>query len=135
MNRRAFTLVMMCILVVTGCAPRKSATISPIPTQTLIGPDYAVATKQQSGSKRVGWSAVLIGRGVVAGPLYRRWEVITVETGPYRYQWEELREKGRLVFTINERFTFWRYKNLFLVVDSEGNTHKFQLVSAERIRP
>ena len=98
----------------------------------LIGPDNAMAIDQKTGADRVGWAAVLIGRGVVAGPRYQQWNVVTLDTGPYRYQWEELKDSGRLVFTINEQFRFWRYGNLFLVVDAEGKTHKFGLVTALR---
>jgi hypothetical protein len=97
-----------------------------------IGPDNAIALRQDEGTERLGWSAVLIGRGVVAGPLYRRWNVVTIDTGPYRYQWQELSDKHRLIFTINEQFQFWRYGRLFLVVDAQGKTHKFGLVSALR---
>jgi hypothetical protein len=100
----------------------------------MIGPDNAIAIKQEAGSDRVGWAAVLIGRGVVAGPRYRQWNLVTVDTGPYRYQWEELKNGRRLVFTINEQFKFWRYGSLFLVVDSEGKTHKFGLVTAVKVR-
>jgi hypothetical protein len=45
-------------------------------------------------------------------------------------EWEERKNNGRLVFTINEPFWFYRYHAWFLVVDSEGKTHKFGLVSA-----
>jgi hypothetical protein len=117
-------LLFTLFLATSACAVRRP-----------IGPDYAMPIEQRAGADRVGWSAVIIGRGVVAGPRYRNWNVVTVDTGPYRYQWQELRENGRLVFTINERFKFWRYKNLFLVVDSEGTTHKFELVAAEKIQP
>ena len=64
--------------------------------------------------------------------LGRQWNLVTIDTGPYRYQWQELKDNGRLVFTINEPFQFWRYGSLFLVVDSEGKTHKFGLVTALR---
>lgn len=98
----------------------------------LLGPDNGIAIDQKSGITRVGWFAALdwTGRGIVAGPNFAHWNFVTVDTGPYRYQWQELKENGRLIFVLNEQFRFWQYGNKFLVVDIEGKTHKFGMVSA-----
>jgi len=111
-----------------------AALIAPAIAKTKLIPESGVAIDQQEGSDRVGWHAGLIGRSVVAGPLYREWNRVTIDTGPYRYQWEERKKNGRLVFTINEPFWFYRYRAGFLVVDGVGKTHKFGLVSAIKVK-
>jgi hypothetical protein len=60
--------------------------------------------------------------------------VVTVETGPYIYQW---RENGSriIIFTINDAVAFCQKGSSFFVVDADGRRHRFSMVRAIKRQP
>ena len=67
----------------------------------------------------------------MAVPLYRKWNVVTVDVGPYRYQWQE-QGKNYVILTVNDDVLFYRDGNWFIVVDNKNKKHKFSLISAAK---
>lgn len=86
---------------------------------------------QDIGSQNAGVYAAPIGTGVVGVPLYRVSNVVVVDVGSIRYKWLESRNRHSLVLTVNTDIDFYRDKNWFVVLDSNGGKHKFSLIGSE----
>jgi len=72
--------------------------------------ETARVISQNLSSEKAGAYAAPLGSGTVAVPLYRRWNVVIVETEQYRYEWQE---QGRtpIILNVNEDVQFHRDGN------------------------
>jgi len=93
--------------------------------------ETARVISQNMGSQRAGAYATPLGTGAIAVPLYRRWNVVVVETDQYKYQWQE-QGRNLIVLNVNEDVHFYRDGNWFIVLDSKNKKHKFALTSSAR---
>lgn len=91
--------------------------------------ETAKVISQNLGSEQAGAYAAPIGGGAVAVPLYRRWNVVVVETEQYRYEWHE-QGRSAIILTLNDDVRFYRDGNWFIVLDSNNKKHKFALTSS-----
>lgn len=91
--------------------------------------ETARVVSQNLGSERAGAYAAPMGGGAVAVPLYRRWNVVVVETEQFRYEWQE-RGRTAIILTVNDNVRFYRDGNWFVVLDSNNKKHKFALTSS-----
>lgn len=59
-----------------------------------------------------------------------------VEKGDYRYTWEEFTRSPNwhhfVVLTVNDQVKFYRDGRWFVVLDSQGDKHKFTLIAATK---
>ena len=86
---------------------------------------------QDFGAQQAGTYAAPIGNGTVAVPLYRKWNVVTVDVGPYRYQWQE-KGNNYVILTVNDDVSFYRDGDWFVAVDTKNKKHKFSVISATK---
>ena len=82
---------------------------------------------QGLGSEAAGAYASPMGRGAIAVPLYRRSNIVTVETADYRYQWAEVGRK-LVILPVNGEVRFYRDGKFFIVLDMEKKKHKFAVI-------
>jgi hypothetical protein len=82
---------------------------------------------QNLESVRDGAVARSFGVAVVAKPLYRRSNTVTIETASYRYQWAEV-GNNTIILPVNAEIDFYREKDWFIVLDTKAKKHKFALI-------
>ncbi len=82
---------------------------------------------QDLSSSPAGTYAAPIGTATVAVPIYRRSNVVVIETDAYRYEWSEVGRKP-LILPVNGFVDFYRNGDWFIVLDSKHKKHKFALV-------
>ncbi|MGO9240655.1 MAG: hypothetical protein ACLQBJ_07565 [Bryobacteraceae bacterium] len=82
---------------------------------------------QKVGSYQAGAYAAPIGTAAIAVPIYRRSNVVVVETDTDRLEWSEA-GRSTVILPVNGYIQFYRDGNWFIVVDSNKKKHKFALV-------
>ena len=69
-------------------------------------------------------------------PINLRSNIVVVETGAYRYTWQELTRSPNwhhfVVLTVNDEVRFYRDGQWFMVLGSQGKKHKFTLNGATK---
>lgn len=106
-----------------------AALVTPAAAKKPIVWETGLVISQNTGAEQVGAYAAPIGGGTFAVPLYRRWNVATVDVGQYICQWQEQTTRSNLILVANESFHFYRDGNWFIVRDVGGKAHKFGLIS------
>jgi hypothetical protein len=89
--------------------------------------EHGRVISQDLNSSNAGIYNAPVGTATVAVPIYRRSNVVVVETQSYRYQWLE-RGRNAIILPVNGEIEFYRDGDLFVVLDSKGKKHKFSLV-------
>ena len=89
--------------------------------------EHAKVISQNLSSSAAGMYNAPIGNSTVAVPIYRRSNVVVVETDDYRFEWSESGNK-MLVLPVNGSVDFYRDGDWFIVLDSKHKKHKFALV-------
>ena len=89
--------------------------------------ERAKVISQELNSSQAGTYAAPIGTATVAVPIYRRSNIVTVETDAYRLEWIEKGNKP-VILPVNGSIEFYRDGDWFIVLDSKRNKHKFGLV-------
>lgn len=89
--------------------------------------EHAKVISQSMNSSQAGTYNAPIGSATVAVPLYRRSNVVVVETNDYRFEWSESGNKP-IVLPVNGTIDFYRDGDWFIVLDSHHKKHKFGLV-------
>jgi hypothetical protein len=117
-------VLMLCTLLLTAPAFGK-----PKPAM-----EQAKVISQQIGAYKNGVAMMPIGTMVAGVPIMRSSDVVVVQTDKYRFTWSEVGRKF-IVLPVNGTIAFYRDKNSFVVLDSEGKKHKFALIHAEAIDP
>jgi hypothetical protein len=96
--------------------------------------ETATVISQNLDTSTAGAYSVPLGTGQIAAPINLKSNVVVVETGNYRYTWEEFtRSPNRhhfIVLTVNDQAKFYRDGRYFVVLDSQGGKHKFSLIGA-----
>ena len=96
--------------------------------------ETATVISQNLGARQAGTYVGPLGAGQVAAPINLRSNVVVVETGDYRYSWEEFTRSPNwhhfVVLTVNDQVKFYRDGQWFVVLDSQGGKHKFTLIGA-----
>jgi hypothetical protein len=103
-----------------------SATVAPSKEREHIW-EHGVVVSQNLSSSPAGTYAAPVGTATVAVPIYRRSNVVVVDTDVYRYQWSEVGRKP-VILPVNGSIEFYREGNWFIVLDSKHKRHKFALV-------
>jgi hypothetical protein len=89
--------------------------------------EHAKVIAQNVNSSAAGAYAAPLGTGAVAVPIYRRSNIVVVETDTYRYEWSEV---GRtpVILPVNGFIDFYRDGKWFVVLDAKQKKHKFGLI-------
>lgn len=94
---------------------------------------------QTIGSSPMGECSAQVGSGAVAAPTNRKSNTVVVDTGRYRYSLQELtRGPDWHPFIVptghdhiaNEQIKLYRDGQSFVVLDNQGEKHKFCLLQA-----
>lgn len=88
--------------------------------------ESAKVISQDLNSEQAGTYAAPMGNGRVAVPLYRRSNIVVVETEQYRLQWAEI-GRNAIILPVNDTIQFYRDGNWFIVLDAKHKKHKFTL--------
>lgn len=75
-----------------------------------------------------------MGTASISVPIYRRSNIVVVETDTYQYQWSEAGKKT-LILPVNDDVEFYRDGNWFIVLDTNHKKHKFGLVGMTALSP
>jgi hypothetical protein len=98
--------------------------------------ETATVVSQNLGSSPAGVYSGPLGTGSIASPINLRSNLVVVETGAYRYTWEEFTRSPNwhhfIVLTVNEEVKFYRDGAWFVVLDSKKTKHKFALIGAAK---
>lgn len=96
--------------------------------------ETATVISQNLGSNPVGAYSGPVGTGQVAAPINLRSNIVVVDTGNYRYTWQEFTRSPNwhhfLVLTVNDQVKFYRDGQWFVVLDNQNKKHKFGLIGA-----
>lgn len=87
---------------------------------------------QDLNSSQAGTYNAPIGNASVAVPIYRRSNIVVVETDAYQYQWSEVGRKT-IILPVNDVVDFYRDGNWFIVLDTNHKKHKFALVGMTKL--
>lgn len=86
---------------------------------------------QEMGSQASGAYAGAALGGIIAVPLQQRWNAVTVEVGPYIYQWYEVGSRA-IILPVNDTIMFYRDGPWFIVLDIKNRKHKFAMQGMTR---
>lgn len=89
--------------------------------------EQARVISQDLNSSQAGTYNAPIGNASVSVPIYRRSNIVVVETDTYQYQWSEVGRKT-IILPVNDVIDFYRDGNWFIVQDTNHKKHKFALV-------
>lgn len=89
--------------------------------------EHAKVISQDVHSSVGGAYAAPLATGTVAVPLYRRSDIVVVETATYRYEWSEA-GRTAVILPVNGFIDFYRDGKWFVVLDANKKKHKFALV-------
>jgi hypothetical protein len=111
-----------------------------IPLSAMAGKPHqwetATVISQSLGSTTTGVYSGPIGTGQIAAPINLRSNLVVVETGEYRYTWQEFTRSPNwhhfIVLTVNDEVKFYREGRWFVVLDSRKKEHKFDLIGAAK---
>ncbi len=101
--------------------------------------ETATVISQTIGSSPMGECTGQVGSGAVAAPTNRKSNTVVVDAGRYRYSWQELTGGSDwhqfIVLTghdhiAHEQVKFYRDDQWFVVLDDQGEKHKFCLLHA-----
>jgi hypothetical protein len=101
--------------------------------------ETATVISQTIGSSPMGDCSGQVGSGAVAAPTNRKSNTLVVDTGRYRYSWQELTGGADghqfIVLTghdhiAHEQVRFYRDGQSFVLLDNQGEMHKFCLLHA-----
>jgi hypothetical protein len=101
--------------------------------------ETATVISQTIGSSPMGECSGQVGNGAVAAPTNRKTNTVVVDTGRYRYSLQELTggSDGHPLIVLtghdhiaHEQMKFYRDGPSFVVLDNQGETHKFCLLHA-----
>jgi hypothetical protein len=112
----AGSTLFVCLFVALGIAAEKQPNW-----------EKAKVLSQVMGSAQAGAYAAPMGTGVIAVPVYRRTNNVTVETATHRLEWSES-GRSTIVLPVNGTIEFYRDSDWFIVLDSKKKKHKFALV-------
>ena len=98
--------------------------------------EKAKVISQSLGSSPAGLYTAPVGTATVTTPINLRSNVVVVETGEYRYTWQEFTRSPNwhrfAVLIVNDDVRFYRDGQWFVVMDNEGKKHKFSLIGAAK---
>src|ERR1700733_6409375 len=98
--------------------------------------ETATVISQNLGSSPAGIYSGPVGTGQVAAPINLRSNTVVVETGEYRYTWQEFTRSPNwhhfIVLTVNDKVEFYRDDRWFVVLDAQKKEHKFALIGAAK---
>lgn len=98
--------------------------------------ETAIVISQSLGSTTAGVYGGPLGAGQIAAPINLTSNLVVVETGEYRYTWQEFTRSPNwhhfIVLTVNDELKFYREGRWFVVVDSQKREHKFALIGAAK---
>jgi hypothetical protein len=93
---------------------------------------------QNLGAATAGVYSGPLGSGTVTGPIRLKTNIVVVETGEYRYTWQEFTRSPNMhhfiVLTVNDEVKFYRDGQWFVVLDSQNKEHKFSLIGSTHMR-
>lgn len=101
--------------------------------------ETATVISQTIGSSPMGACSGQVGSDAVAAPTNRQSNTVVVDTGRYRYSWQELTGGPDwhqfIVLTghdhiAHEQVKFYRDGPWFVLLDDQGEKHKFCLLHA-----
>ena len=101
--------------------------------------ETATVISQTLGSSPMGECSGQAGSGDVAAPTNRKSNTVGVDTGTYRYSWQEFTGGSDwhhfIVLTghnqtVHDQVKFYRDGQWFVVLDNLGEKHKFCLLHA-----
>ncbi len=98
--------------------------------------ETATVISQNLGSSPAGTYSGPLGAGQASVPINLKSNIVVVETGAYRYTWQEFTRSPNwhhfVVLTVNDEVKFYRDGQWFLVLDNQGTKHKFTLIGATK---
>jgi hypothetical protein len=98
--------------------------------------ETATVISESLGSGPAGTYSGPLGAGQASMPINLRSNIVVVETGAYRYTWQEFTRSPNwhhfVVLTVNDEVKFYRDGQWFMVLDSQGKKHKFTLIGAAK---
>jgi len=89
--------------------------------------EHATVISQSLSSSAAGTYNAPIGNATVAVPIYRKSNIVVVETDDYRFEWSESGNKN-IILPVNGSIEFYRDGDWFIVLDSKHKKHKFALI-------
>ena len=89
--------------------------------------EHGKVLSQNMDSSQSGTYNAPLFNGTVAVPIYRRSNLVVVETDHYRLEWSEVGNKT-IILPVNGTIEFYRDGDWFIVQDSKHKKHKFALV-------
>jgi hypothetical protein len=89
--------------------------------------ERATVISQEMNSCAAGTYNAPVGTATVSVPIYRRSNIVVVETDDYTYRWSEVGNKT-IVLPVNGKIEFYRDGDWFIVLDSKNKKHKFALI-------
>lgn len=89
--------------------------------------EHARVVSQDLNSSQAGTYNAPIGTASVSVPIYRRSNIVVVQTDTYQYEWSEVGRKT-LILPVNDTIDFYRDGNWFIVLDANHKKHKFGLI-------
>ena len=96
--------------------------------------ETATVISQNLGSSPAGTYRGPLGSGQATVPINIKSNIVVVETGDYRYTWQEFTRSPNwhhfVVLTVNDKVKFYRDGQWFVVLDSQGKKHNFTLIGA-----
>lgn len=117
---KALALLFLC------CLPAVAKPNPPMEGAKVISQDLETENR--------GTAVMPIGTGVIGVPIYRRSNIVVVETEHERITWlESGNGKNVIILPVNGVIEFYRDGSLFVVTDLKGKKHKFGLVHLEAI--
>jgi hypothetical protein len=96
--------------------------------------ERAKVISQDLNSSAAGTYTAPVGTARVSVPVYRRSNIVVVQTSSYEYQWSESGNKT-IILPVNGEIEFYRDGNWFIVLDSKNKKHKFALVGMTALSP
>jgi len=94
--------------------------------------EFGIVVDQNLQSAPGGAMAMPVGTAVVAVPLYRQSNVVTIDTAFYRYQWLEV-GLDKIILPVNDVVEFYRDHDRFIVMDSRHRKHRFELIGMREL--
>lgn len=96
--------------------------------------ETATVISQNLGSSQAGTYTGSLGGGIATVPINLRSNIVVVDTGAYRYTWQEFTRSPNwhhfVVLTVNDEVKFYRDGQWFMVLDNQGKKHKFAVIGA-----
>jgi hypothetical protein len=89
--------------------------------------EHGTVVSQDLNSSAAGTYDAPVGTARVSVPIYRRSNIVLIDTEAYTYQWSEAGNKT-IILPVNGDIEFYRDGNWFIVLDSKHKKHKFALV-------